>query len=210
LDRYSDSATLYQACLSLDSQVQTAAYMALWQYLYRVVLHLVGDQPDGESLAQDCAQMALIRIHGRLGECREPAAFRAWSRRIASHLAIDILRQQRRLITLDDQDEGPAVYADERPTASPEKEVTAQNLQDDLYALIGRAPISDRSRRVVLGRYQDDAPDEMLARSESEAAGQAILPSHIQVTRAKDIARLRAWQPLQLWLESNEGSVTSY
>jgi DNA-directed RNA polymerase specialized sigma24 family protein len=154
--------------------------------------------------------MALIRIHDRLDECREPAAFRAWARRIASHLAIDTLRQQRRLITLDDHDDGPAVYPDERPIAFPETAVAAQTAHDDLYTLIGRAPISDRSRRVVLGRYQEDVPDETLAHRESETAGQPVLPSHIQVTRAKDIARLRAWQPLQLWMESNEGFETSY
>lgn len=209
MESFTDSATLYHACHSPDPQVQAAAYTALWQYLYRVVLHLVTNQPDADSLAQDCAQIALIRIHGRLDDCRDPAAFRAWSRRIAAHLAIDTLRQQRRLTILDEHDDGPAVYPDEQPAASPESEVAAQNLQDDLYGLIGRAPISDRSRRVVLGRYQDDAPDETLARRESETAGQPILPSHIQVTRAKDIARLRAWQPLLLWMESNEGLVTS-
>jgi RNA polymerase sigma factor (sigma-70 family) len=208
LDQFSDSVTLYQACHNPDSQVQTAAYTALWQYLYKVVLYLVRD----EHLAQDCAQVALIRIHGRLDECREPAAFRAWARQIASHLAIDRLRQQQRFTELDDDDEGPAVYPHDAGMAgesSPESQVTAESIQDDLYGLIGRAPISDRSRRVVLGRYQDDASDETLARSESETAGQPVLPSHIQVTRAKDIARLRAWQPLQLWMESYEGGGTS-
>lgn len=200
LDPFSDSATLYYACQNPDSQVQSAAYTALWQYLYKVVLYLVRD----EHLAQDCAQMALIRIHGRLNECREPAAFRVWARRIASHLALDTLRQQRRLTSLDDEEEEPAASY-----AAPESQVTAEILQDDLYGLIGRAPISDRSRRVVLGRYQDDANDETLAGRESETAGQPVLPSHIQVTRAKDIARLRAWQPLQLWLESFEGGNTS-
>src|SRR5687768_1656418 len=123
MDPLSDSAALYHACHSPDPQVQAAAYTALWQYLYRVVLHLVGRQPDAESLAQDCAQMALIRIHGRRIKYHEPAAFRACSRRIAGHLAIDTLRQQRRLITLDDHDDGPAVYPDERPAAFPETAV---------------------------------------------------------------------------------------
>jgi hypothetical protein len=44
---------------------------------------------------------------------------------------------------------------------------------------------------VVVGRYFDEQPDEALARTESDLAGQTVLPSHIQVTRAKNLAKLR-------------------
>ena len=53
----------------------------------------------------------------------------------------------------------------------------------------------------MIGRYLDDLPDELLAQDESRLAGQAVLPSHVQVTRAKDIARLRHWPPLRKLLE---------
>jgi hypothetical protein len=69
-----------------------------------------------------------------------------------------------------------------------------------LRRLISRAPISGRSRRAVLGRYLDDLPDELLAQAESELAGQAVLPSHVQVRRAKDLARLRVYAPLLAFL----------
>jgi len=54
---------------------------------------------------------------------------------------------------------------------------------------------------VVIGRYLDDSDDETLARAESELAGSDVLPSHVQVTRAKNIAKLRQWPLLTQFLE---------
>jgi hypothetical protein len=71
----------------------------------------------------------------------------------------------------------------------------------ELRGLLERAPMSARSRRVVVGRYFDDVADERLAMAESELAGQPVLPSHVQVTRAKDIARLREWEPIRAFFE---------
>ncbi|MCI0397403.1 MAG: RNA polymerase sigma factor [Chloroflexi bacterium] len=198
----SDSAELYLACQSSDAQRQAAAYQVLWRYLFRVALHVVRDQPEAEALAQDCAQNALIRIHQRLAECREPAAFRAWARRITSHIAIDELRARKRLLPLpDDETTGqPEQFAGANPPAA-EMEVAGFRR---LYEVINQAPISGRSRRVILGRYLEEAPDEQLARRESEIAGLAVLPSHIQVTRAKNIAKLRAYEPIRSFLDALE------
>ncbi|MEW5987781.1 MAG: RNA polymerase sigma factor [Chloroflexota bacterium] len=195
-DDLTDSATLYAACRDAEIVRQTAAYEALWPYLYRVALQVVRDQPDAEALAQDCAQESLLRIVQQLDECREPAAFHGWVRRIAFHAAIDALRQRKRLIPLDEAEEAAthSLAGSLSPAATPDP--TAETLR----ALIGRAPISERSRRVVIGRWLDDQPDEKLAQAESALAGEAVLPSHIQVTRAKDIARLKKWDTLRLWL----------
>jgi RNA polymerase sigma factor (sigma-70 family) len=197
-----DSAQLYTACQSDDPQVQAAAYETLWGYLYRVALQVMRGQPEAEALAQDCAQIALIRVHERLAECKEPAAFRAWARRIASHVAIDELRRQGRLTPLAEEEptDAPAhPLPDDRPL--PEATALAEINLAELRGLLGRAPMSERSRRAVLGRYLDDIPDELLAQAESELSGQPVLPSHVQVTRAKNIARLRSWEPLRAFLE---------
>ncbi len=187
-----DSAVWYYDCQAANPQ----AYTALFTYLSQVALQLVYDQPEAESLAQDCAQAALIRIHQRLEECREPAAFRAWARQIASHIAIDALRHRARLTFAadDDLDHILSDTAVEKPTLE-EQTAVATHLHD-LYVVIKRAPISDRSRRVVIGRYLQELPDDTLAQIESRLAGADTLPSHIQVTRAKNIAKLRGWLPL--------------
>ncbi len=195
-DDYTDNAAWYHACQDADHVVRSAAYTALFAYLSRVALHVVFDQPEAESLAQDCAQTALIRIHQRLDECREPAAFRAWARQIASHIAIDTLRRRARL-TFAAEDELDAVSSSAALTQPALEEQTAVAAHHQaLYDAIQRAPISDRSRRVVIGRYLQELPDELLADVESKLAGATVLPSHIQVTRAKNIAKLRQWSPL--------------
>jgi len=105
---YLDSTTWFTACQNTDPQVQASAYTALFAYLSRAALHILFDQPEAEALAQDCAQIALIRVHQRLDDCREPAAFRTWARQIVAHLAIDTLRRRSRL-TFAVEDELEAV-----------------------------------------------------------------------------------------------------
>jgi RNA polymerase sigma factor (sigma-70 family) len=198
---YTDSATWFAACQNPDPPVQASAYEALFSYLSRAALHIVRDQPGAEELAQDCAQIALIRIYERLDECHEPAAFRTWARQIVSHLAIDTLRRRSKL-TFAAEDELESVsYETADNGASPEMEIATVDNESALYVTIHSAPISDRSRRVVIGRYLQALPDEPLAEIESELAGKTVLPSHIQVTRAKNMAKLRTWEPLLTLLE---------
>lgn len=194
VSQYEDSAELFAACGSVETAVQAAAYRELWQYLYRVALHVANNQPDQEALAQDCAQRALIRIHQKRETCEEPQAFRSWCRRIVSNLVIDELRRRQRLQPLEST-------ADETLTASVnqpslEGQITAVLTLADLRTLLQQAPISDRSRRVVIGRYLDDEPDEVLAAVESDLDDQEVQPSHIQVTRSKNIAKLKKWDAL--------------
>lgn len=196
---YTDSAVWYADCQ--NPAKQAAAYEALFVYLSRAALHIVRDQPEPEMLAQDCAQTAVIRIYKRLDECRQPSAFRTWSRTIVSNLALDVLRRRSRL-TFAVEDELEAVIgetADNEPL--PEVEIASADHESALYEALRSAPISSRSRRVVIGRYLENLPDEPLAEKESELLGQGVLPSHIQVTRSKNLAKLRNWEPLLTLLE---------
>jgi RNA polymerase sigma factor (sigma-70 family) len=198
-DTFIDSADLYNACGSADRAVQAEAYRALWNYLYRIAFYLTAQQPDQEALAQDCAQRALIRIHQQRRRCHEPKAFRTWSRRIVSNLTIDELRRRKRLQPLPD----PAQEAqlDTQTAPNPELEIADHLTATSLRRLLQTSPMSDRSRRVVIGRYLDDLDDNVLAQTESELAGEDIRPSHIQVTRSKNISKLRQWPLLKRFLE---------
>ena len=192
---------LYAACAHGSPETRQAAYLALWEYLLRAVTCIVYDQPNAQEVAQDCAQEALFRIHQRLDDCHQPEAFLAWARRIAAHLAIDELRRTRRLLPLDDPgDEPEPVTQYPSPEESPEAQAQQSTQLAGLRRLLQAAPVSKRSQRAVAGRYLDDLPDEDLARQESQLSGQTVLPSHIQVTRTKDIARLRDYRPLQIFL----------
>ena len=159
---------------------------------------MVRDQPDAEALAQDCAQDALIRIHERLADCREPRAFRTWAKRIVSHKAIDALRRSARQRLFADNAEDDPAFRLSTTSSLPQLDtvVLAEIGLAELRNLLDQAPLSDRSRRVVIGRYLDDIPDETLAQTESALTGQTVRPSHVQVTRAKNIQKLRNWELL--------------
>lgn len=199
-----DSAELYEACGSDDPAVQAEAYRALWPYLYRVAYQVVYRQPEAADLAQDCAQVALIRVHEQRQRCREPKAFRSWARRIVSNVAIDELRRRQRLLPLaaadDPEDQSPGAPPP-GGTLAPERVTLQKVTLANLRRLLNLAPISERSRRVVIGRYLDELPDEILAQTESELADRAVRPSHIQVTRSKNMAKLQRWELLQTFLD---------
>lgn len=195
----SDGETLYQAIASGDSAAMHAAYEALWPYLCRVALNIVADQENAADLAEECAQQGMIRIHEQFAQCKEPKAFKAWSRRIVSNAALDLLRRRKRLDFSLDSD---ATQSEQVASTVPTPDVALETVEADssLADLLANAPISDRSRRVVVGRFLHEQPDEQLAAAESELSGREVLPSHVQVTRAKNIAKLRQWAPLRaIW-----------
>ena len=196
-----DAATLYQNCRSADPELQSAAYRILWRMLYQSAWHLVYDQVDGTDLAEDCAQQALVRIHQRLHECNQPAAFFSWSQRIVANLTIDELRRRKRFsgsTRSQDEQQSQLENVPVVPTTLDQLEIS------ELRSLLQQAPISERSRRVVVGRFFDQSEDEQLAQVERELSGEAVLSSHVQVTRAKNLAKLRSWQPLREFLQVEE------
>lgn len=185
-----DSLALYEACHSPDPRTRDAGYERLWRDLYPIALQMVRDQPQPEALAKDYAQEALLRVYRRSIECREPASFLAWARSILRHLVIDDMRRRRKLAPLDESDDTSLPLADDSPTLEI---VVLENLgHAELRRLISRAPISERSRRVILGML-DDIPDERLAQAESGQSGRSVRPSHVQVTRSRDIANIRKY-----------------
>lgn len=186
-----DGLALYNACRSQDADMQRSGYEALWKYLYSRILHLVSDQPDAEDVAEDCCQDALIIIYEKLDELREPAAFKGWARTIAVNLAKDELKKRKRLSPIDDIDQSIDLTA---PTDSK------GNGEDELSRLINLAPISNLSRRVVIGRYVNDQPDEELAALEGKDQTRRVLPSQLQVTRSKNFKKLRNWPMLRDYL----------
>jgi RNA polymerase sigma factor (sigma-70 family) len=183
-----DSPSLYAACANDGSAAQIDAFESLWGDMYRIAYAMLRDRPGGDALAADCAQNALIKVHRNLTQCRNPAAFREWAAQVVRRVVIDELRRPehaRRAALPDSDDHGPAFVAP--PVTAPSDDLRAL-----LLAAIEHGPLSDRSRRVVLGRYFGEQPDEALAQTESALAGQEVLPSHIQVTRAKNLSKLRS------------------
>ena len=80
-------------------------------------------------------------------------------------------------------------------------DVLAAVTEKKMRTLFADSPTSERSKRVIIGRFFENQMDEELARRESALAQKAVRPSHVQVTRAKNIAKLREWERLQLYLD---------
>ncbi|HEX6288856.1 MAG TPA: sigma factor [Herpetosiphonaceae bacterium] len=187
MDKTVDDRTLYVACQQDGTDAQADAFEQLWAYLYRIAYAMLRTQRDPASLASDCTQKALIKIHRSLEQCRNPVVFREWTAQIVRRVVLDELRrpEYRRYPAISIDDEHAPWLA------------TSQQLADTtdvralLHDVIFHGPLSERSRRVVIGRYFAEQTDEVLARAETERAGQEIRPSHIQVTRAKNLAALR-------------------
>lgn len=187
METITNDQSLYDACQQTGSDAQIDAFEVLWAHLYRIAYKMLIDRPGGEALAADCAQTAMIKIHQNLGQCRNPAVFRAWAAQVLRRVVIDELRrpEHRHRAPLPEHDEhGPLAISEEMLD-------TSNDLRATLLNAIEHGPLSDRSRRVIKGRYFEEQPDEILASAESQRVGQQVLPSHIQVTRAKNLAALR-------------------
>jgi RNA polymerase sigma factor (sigma-70 family) len=179
---------LYNACRHPNPHIQSEAYTLLWQQLYRIAWAMLREQSEGEALAHDCTQTALIKINQRLESCQNPDSFRAWANQVLRRTVIDELRRpehSRKLALPDDHDEAANWLV------APTELLHTNDLRNFLYEIIQNGPLSARSRRVVLGRYFEEKNDEQLSALESQQSQQPVLPSHIQVTRAKDLAALR-------------------
>jgi RNA polymerase sigma-70 factor, ECF subfamily len=73
----------------LESVRRLALGRALW--VYRL----------GPDDAEDLAQQVQIRVSQRLLQLRQPEAFPVWISRLVHHVALDLLRQRRPLLSLD-------------------------------------------------------------------------------------------------------------
>lgn len=187
MGEHADDQELYAAWRHAGSAAQAEAITKVWTDLYRIAAYALREKPEGDQLAQDCAQKALIKIHTHLDQCREPNHFLAWARQVLRNIVLDELNrpEHRRRAEMPDDDH-PSWSA---PPLVLREEVDLHQL---LVAVVESAPLSDRSRRVVRGRYfQPRAHDNELAERETRLAGTRVSAANIQVTRAKNLAKIR-------------------
>lgn len=90
---------------------------------------------------EDALQETLVLLYRKIGSLREPRAFGAWARRIASREAFRALRRSRREELLHEDVQPESVAEDERPETLPQ----------DIRPLLGQ--ISARSREVLVLHY---------------------------------------------------------
>ena len=129
-----------------------------------VVYHMCGDS----RLAEEAAQEAFLRAWQRLAGYRPEQPFRAWIYRIAINAALDALRRERRLVSLEDLLAGdsdetyPAESSD-----GPEETVEANQRAEKVHRAVLALPPASRSV-LVLREYS--------GLSYSEIAGALEIP----------------------------------
>lgn len=178
-----DSSELYARCLSDDPNVRNVAYHELWQILFKVAFAMVYD----EMRAEGYAQKGIERVFQKIDSCEEPARFVGWAKRLTQNLILDEWRREKRLVEWEDDYDPPEFGG------SLEEEVLMAISLEEWRVLLHQAPLSDRSRRVVIGRFLDDAGDEMLSQVESVLSQSVVRPSHIQATRSKNLSKLKEY-----------------
>ena len=198
------SAELYDLCSSSESDKRNIGFEALWSYLYRIAYFNFHSQPDPDAFAQDITQNAIVRIHQKIDTCRSPEAFLGWSRQITQNLCIDHFRKNKNNVSLSAiTAEGEMAAPDNllRADLNFEESMILSKMQQEFRDYLAVAPISERSKRVVIGRYFDNHIDEKLAEIEANISQKDVKPSNIQVTRAKNIDKLRKWDRLVDWFQ---------
>jgi RNA polymerase sigma factor (sigma-70 family) len=160
-----DNQALYEACRQHGSDAQIDGFEALSRHLYAVAYAMLRQRPDADLLAADCMQLALIKVHRSLDQCQNPAAFRAWAAQIARRTVLDQLRRPTsRETALPDEGQ---LLPQQLVVQPPEQPLDVRAL---LLDAITSGPLSERSQRVVIGRFFDEQSDELLARRESALA----------------------------------------
>jgi RNA polymerase sigma-70 factor (ECF subfamily) len=87
-----DDLALVNAARAGDTDAFTALVVRYQRKVYAVALGIVKDTDQ----AWDVSQEAFVRVHGHLAEFKGESSFQTWVLRIASHLAIDSLRRERK------------------------------------------------------------------------------------------------------------------
>ncbi len=187
---------LYEACQSDDKVEQEEGYRLIEHAIYPVVFLRTRHLRDWHEFAQDCIQQTVERIYDRIADCHTPTSFRAWARRIAINITLNNLKRQSRTLYFSADAEDELVQIEDTTIVSPEIEIENSQFWELLST---QSPMSDRSKRVVIGRFRDQYNDEQLAMKESQLASKPVTPANIQVTRSKNIRKLRIWRPMEAY-----------
>jgi RNA polymerase sigma-70 factor, ECF subfamily len=125
-------------------EAATTLFARHWPRAWRAALAVTGRH----AMADDVAQDAFERAFARLGTFDATRPFAPWLHRIVVNRALDVLRQERRLVLVGESPEGPSAWDDD-DADDPEA----------LAALAGLAP--ERRAVVVLRHLLDYTPPEI-------------------------------------------------
>lgn len=181
---------LYEACGQDGSEQQRLAFDVLYQELYAISLYMWQTTMAAEprALAQDCAQEAVVKVWKYLDTCKQPATLRSWAKSIVRNQTLNEIAKLKRKATDSLEEHHDTPLLDEG--ATPDDSLQAKEKYQAILDLLAIAPLSERSRYVILAKYLLQMTEEEISQALSQKEGSDIKPSHVQVTRAKNFKKI--------------------
>ncbi len=115
------------------------AYTELFQQLHSPVLNYIYRTLGDRHAAEDITQDAFIRAHQRIDQLGPPYDFKSWVFRIASNLAIDSLRQNKRYVDMEEPMEPVGPMTTKRPAERAVQQGQARHSVQETLALMPTA-----------------------------------------------------------------------
>ena len=138
--------------------------------VFSIGYHFLQDRPAAEELAQD----VFLQLYRNLGSLETPEHVARWLRKVACHRAIDYARRRRLR---------PQVGLDQAPEPASAPAAGDPMLSRRLRALVASLP--EKTRMIVILRFQEDLEIEEIARAMAIPAG--TVKSQLQ----RGLAKLR-------------------
>lgn len=163
--------------------------------IFGYLLRMVGNRED----ALDLAQETFLRVYSNLDSFNVGQPFKPWLYRIATNLAIDHLRRDRDLISLDaplhNEENWHLQLADDKP--GPVEQQEQVELARYLARLIADLPENYRS--VILLRHGHDLSYQEIA----ETLGVPVSTVKTRLFRAREALRQKLVAERDLWEASS-------
>jgi RNA polymerase sigma factor (sigma-70 family) len=138
VDLYSEEEIL-KGCRKNKRQYQEILYNKYAKKMYGICLSYAGDR----AMAQDMLQESFIKIFNRIKDFKQEGSLEGWIRKIVTHTAIDLLRQQKRTKNF--------ISDNEEINESSYESDALQNLQtEDVLNQVSRLP---EGARLVFNLY---------------------------------------------------------
>jgi RNA polymerase sigma-70 factor (ECF subfamily) len=159
-----DDLALVSRAKSGDGEAFKALVVRYQRKVYAVALGIVKDK----DLAWDVSQDAFVKVHQHLPEFKGESAFSTWLLRIATHLAIDVVRRER-TSAKDDIDEvresdlqggGDGILSTALGN-DPQKNALRKELAGHIEAALAQLP--EKHRAILVLREVDGLSYEELA-----------------------------------------------
>ncbi len=208
--------SLVQAVQQGNEQAFTDLYNAIQPSLYYYISKTLNDP----ALAEDVLQNTILEIWQTIDQLEEPAAFVAWSRKIAYHRCTAHFRKTQDLL-IEPNEDGHSILDDieeDRTEFIPDEALDKEELKKTILAMINDLPAEQRS--AILLRFYDDLSVKEIAEIQGVSEGtvksrlnygKKAIKKSVENYEKKNGVKLRCAGivPLLVWLFAVEASAAS-